>query len=56
MSKSDMGKCPVCDKPFEEDQTIWMLKSTSYHATCILKNKDLLEKWRAAYWHEKEIL
>jgi hypothetical protein len=56
MSKTTIGNCMECRKPFEEAETIFFLKGNPYHPACVRKNRTLLELWRATDWRQKEIL
>ena len=56
MSKTTIGNCHHCGKPFDDSTTIWILKGNAYHPACIRKNKLLLDDWRATAWQQKEII
>lgn len=56
MSKTTIGNCVHCGKPFDDSTTIWMLKSQVYHPSCIRRNQKLLDEWRATAWQQKEIM
>jgi hypothetical protein len=56
MSKTTIGNCAHCGKPFEQGDTIWMMRSKFYHPKCIRTNRDTLELWRATDWRQKDIL
>jgi hypothetical protein len=56
MSKTTIGNCVVCGKPFDKQDTIWILREKPHHQKCITSNKILLELWKSTDWRQKELL
>jgi hypothetical protein len=56
MSKTTLGNCTGCGKPFEQADPIWVLRDNPYHIGCVRKNRTILELWKATDWRQKDIL